>query len=97
MDEAHDPIAGTGETYADRVARARREIVVSALTAEGGNRSRTAARLGLQRSHLYALLRSLGIDIPPAPREAWARRATRPAIRASAPAHQRGDEERAGL
>jgi DNA-binding NtrC family response regulator len=37
-----------------------RRQIEAALVAEAGNRTRAAARLGLERSHLYKKMRQLG-------------------------------------
>jgi two-component system nitrogen regulation response regulator NtrX len=46
---------------ADAVRDFERRHIEGALTAEGGNMTRAAARLGLERSHLYKKLRQLGM------------------------------------
>ena len=46
---------------ADAVREFERRHVESAVAAEGGNMTRAAARLGLERSHLYKKLRQLGM------------------------------------
>ena len=46
---------------ADAVHEFERRHIEAALTAEGGNMTRAAARLGLERSHLYKKLRQLGM------------------------------------
>ena len=46
---------------AEAVREFERRHIEAALAAEGGNRTRAAARLGLERSHLYKKLRSLGL------------------------------------
>jgi DNA-binding NtrC family response regulator len=50
-----------GATYADMVAEAERKIIQGALGAHGGHMTATAAALGLERSHLYKKMRSLGL------------------------------------
>jgi two-component system nitrogen regulation response regulator NtrX len=45
---------------ADAVREFERRQIEAALAAEGGNMTRAAARLGLERSHLYKKLRALG-------------------------------------
>ena len=45
----------------EAVREFERRHIEAALAAEGGNRTRAAARLGLERSHLYKKLRQLGL------------------------------------
>jgi DNA-binding NtrC family response regulator len=49
------------EALADAVREFERRHIDEALAAEGGNMTRAAARLGLERSHLYKKLRQLGM------------------------------------
>ncbi len=46
---------------AEAVREFERRHIVAALAAEGGNMTRAASRLGLERSHLYKKLRQLGM------------------------------------
>jgi DNA-binding NtrC family response regulator len=47
----------------------KRELLAKALTAQGGNRTRTARALGLQRTYLLRLIREYGLaELIPAPR-----------------------------
>jgi len=46
---------------AEAVREFERRHIEAALAAEDGNRTRAAARLGLERSHLYKKLRQLGL------------------------------------
>ena len=60
------PVAATGggatpAALADAVHEFERGHIEAALAAEGGNMTRAAARLGLERSHLYKKLRQLGM------------------------------------
>ena len=55
-------------TYAELVNVARKQIVTDALREQDGNRTRTAAALGLTRTHVLRLIRDLDIDVP-SPRE----------------------------
>ncbi len=59
------PTAGPGREMPIALAEAVREFerrhIEAALAAEGGNRTHAAARLGLERSHLYKKLRQLGL------------------------------------
>jgi two-component system nitrogen regulation response regulator NtrX len=48
-------------TLAEAVREFERRHVEAALAAEGGHMTRAAARLGLERSHLYKKLRQLGL------------------------------------
>jgi len=49
------------ERYHQAVARFRRNFLIEALKANGGNRTRTAAALGLQRTYLLRLIRDFGV------------------------------------
>ncbi len=49
-----------GERLADAVRDFERSQIEAALHAEGGSMTRAAARLGLERSHLYKKMRKLG-------------------------------------
>jgi len=53
--------AATPVTLAEAVREFERRHIDSALAAEGSNMTRAAARLGLERSHLYKKLRQLGM------------------------------------
>ena len=57
------PAAAPAEaaTLADAVRDFERRQVEAALAAEGGHMTRAAARLGLERSHLYKKMRQLGM------------------------------------
>jgi DNA-binding NtrC family response regulator len=52
--------AAGGERLSDAVREFERKCIEAALLAEGGNMTRAAARLGLERSHLYKKMRQLG-------------------------------------
>jgi two-component system nitrogen regulation response regulator NtrX len=52
---------GMPAALAEAVREFERRHIEAALAAEGGNRTRAAARLGLERSHLYKKLRALGL------------------------------------
>jgi len=55
--------------YQRAVENFKREWLAEALVAHGGNRSRTARTLGLQRTFLLRLIRELGLaERVPAPR-----------------------------
>ncbi len=67
-DEVGAALAGAGESevVADlksAVEKAEREAIGAALRASGGNVSKAARRLGLERSHLYKKARALGIPL----------------------------------
>jgi DNA-binding NtrC family response regulator len=51
-----------GVSLRDMLATAEREIILRALEANGGQVSRTAQDLQVERSHLYKKMRALGID-----------------------------------
>lgn len=53
------------ETYHQTVTRFKRTLLVHALAAHGGNRTRTARTLGLQRTYLLRLIREFGLECPP--------------------------------
>ena len=57
-------------TFHDRVDQAKRELLEAALVAAEGNRTRAAKALGLQRTHLHALIRRFGAQAPPG-RRSW--------------------------
>jgi DNA-binding NtrC family response regulator len=52
------------ETYHEAVARFKREFLAEALQSHGGNRTRTARTVGLQRTYLIRLLREFGLTQP---------------------------------
>jgi DNA-binding NtrC family response regulator len=54
-------VASGPAPLADAVREFERRHIDEALAAEGGNMTRAAARLGLERSHLYKKLRQLGM------------------------------------
>ena len=43
----------------------RRDLIIQALRAHDGNRTRTARTLGIQRTYLLRLIREYHIDVPP--------------------------------
>jgi len=51
-----------GVSLKEMVASAEREIILGALEQSGGQVSRTATELQIERSHLYKKMRALGID-----------------------------------
>ena len=74
MDTADLPLPGDSRRSAPRTpagefrplaefrAASERRYVLEVLEAEGGNMTRTAEALGLERSHLYRKMKSLGIS-----------------------------------
>ena len=62
------PVADSAPSSAARLSDAVKEFerrhIEAALQAEDGNMTRAAARLGLERSHLYKKLRQLGVQEP---------------------------------
>lgn len=53
----------------------KRRLIEATLWQLGGNRSRTARALGLQRTYLLRLIRDLEVPAPPPPERPAARRA----------------------
>jgi DNA-binding NtrC family response regulator len=49
------------------VSEFKRRLIEATLTQAGGNRTRAARALGLQRTYLLRLMREFQIRIPPAP------------------------------
>jgi len=56
------PAAAPGLTYHEAIDAARRELVQKALAEAGGNRTEAARLLGMHKTHLFRLLKSLKID-----------------------------------
>ena len=54
------------EKYHKAVECFRREFILAMLAAHGGNRTRTARTLGLQRTYLLRMIRELGLKGPAA-------------------------------
>ena len=52
------------EHYHDAVRNFKREFLLRVLAAHGGNRTRTAQAIGLQRTYLLRLLREFGLNQP---------------------------------
>ncbi len=59
---AAQPDAGAPLSYHKAIDGARRELIQKALDQSGGNRTKAAQILGLHKTHLFRLLRSLKID-----------------------------------
>ncbi|MEW5850356.1 MAG: sigma-54 dependent transcriptional regulator [Myxococcota bacterium] len=55
------PLYRSGAAFSQMVEDAERQILLAALQAHEGNMTATAAALGLERSHLYKKMKSLGI------------------------------------
>ncbi len=53
--------AGPGDSFHERVADFRRRVLVEALAESGGNQTRAAEKLGLQRTYLARLVKKYGI------------------------------------
>src|SRR5262245_13025150 len=49
------------------VSEFKRRLIEATLTQMGGNRTRTARALGLQRTYLLRLIREFGISVPAPP------------------------------
>ena len=56
-----------GSRYHDDIQAFCRRIILSALAQHQGNRTRTAASLGLERTYLVRLIRRHGIVFPSPP------------------------------
>jgi len=70
------------------VSEFKRRLIESTLTALGGNRTRAARALGLQRTYLLRLMREFAIDVPATP--GHPRRDPSPPAAMSAPPAPRG-------
>jgi len=57
-----EPVRG----YHENVAWFKRELLAQTLAAHGGNRSRAARALGLQRTYFVRLIRDFGLGRPAA-------------------------------
>ncbi len=62
---AEGPDGGEDLDLPGAVARLERSMIVAALRAEGGNRTRAARRLGIQRQLLYAKIERYGLAADP--------------------------------
>jgi len=64
-----DAIAPTPATatFHHAVTEFKRRLIEHALCEVGGNRTRAARALGLQRTYLLRLMREFGVDVPRAP------------------------------
>ena len=52
-------------TWNEALTRFKRELLTTALTATGGNRTHAARRLGLQRTYFLRLLKQLNGPVAP--------------------------------
>jgi len=53
-----------GESMPDALERIKTAMIVDALEACGGNRTRAARQLGISRPNLQKTMKRLGIDVP---------------------------------
>jgi len=51
--------------YHEAILGFKRKFLAETLMAHGGNRTRTARALGLQRTYLLRLIREFRVDVPP--------------------------------
>jgi DNA-binding NtrC family response regulator len=61
--QSSGPVVG----FHGAVSEFKRRLIEATLTQMGGNRTRTARALGLQRTYLLRLIREFGIRVPPPP------------------------------
>jgi hypothetical protein len=61
------PPLTAGPGFHGAVTAFKRRLIEATLTQLGGNRTRTARALGLQRTYLLRLMREFEIDVPAAP------------------------------
>jgi hypothetical protein len=61
--------------YHGAVSEFKRRLIEATLCQLGGNRTRAAMALGLQRTYLLRLIREFGVDVPP---PVWPPRGPRP-------------------
>jgi len=57
-------VKNPNEHYHDAIRNFKREFLLQRLAAHGGNRTRTARAIGLQRTYLLRLLREFGLNQP---------------------------------
>jgi DNA-binding NtrC family response regulator len=67
----------------------KRRLLEATLTQAGGNRTRAARALGLQRTYLLRLIREFEIRVPPGPMPARRAEADGPPAAGAAPAQTR--------
>jgi DNA-binding NtrC family response regulator len=67
--QAPTPVVSAGPVvgFHGAVTEFKRRLIEATLSQMGGNRTRTARALGLQRTYLLRLMREFGITGPPAP------------------------------
>jgi hypothetical protein len=64
-DNGYPPAAATATlTFHHAVTEFKRRLIESALCEVGGNRTRAARALGLQRTYLLRLMREFGVNVP---------------------------------
>jgi len=68
------------------VSEFKRRLIEATLTQSGGNRTRAARALGLQRTYLLRLMREFEVRIPPPPGP-WSRAANRNGANGTQPAN----------
>jgi DNA-binding NtrC family response regulator len=61
-DPGQDRVNHDDARLAEQVRRFEKDRIEETLRLEGGNVTKAAARLGLERSHLYKKMRKLGIE-----------------------------------
>jgi len=59
--------SGTPVGFHGAVSEFKRRLIEATLTQLGGNRTRTARALGLQRTYLLRLMREFEVRVPPSP------------------------------
>jgi DNA-binding NtrC family response regulator len=64
-DEVSPSAMFAGASFHGAVTEFKRRLIEATLTQTGGNRTRAARVLGLQRTYLLRLIREFGVDIPP--------------------------------
>lgn len=57
-------VPAAAKTFHGAVMEFKRRLIESALCEEGGNRTRAARALGLQRTYLLRLMREFGVNVP---------------------------------
>ena len=75
--------APLARTYHGAVTEFKRHLIERTLCETGGNRTRAARTLGLQRTYLLRLMREFGVDVP---RAGGATAPARPTVVAAAAA-----------
>jgi hypothetical protein len=70
MEPAESLSPSPAATWHGAVTKFKRRLLEQALRTAGGNRTRAARALGLQRTYLLRLIREFGVAVPPVRREA---------------------------